>query len=60
MQQEKLELIEEYTVEGRKRYRFRIKNTNVVINVTAQNIDEAKQKAIDIAKTLKIEEVFKK
>ncbi len=56
---EELEFIEEYMIEGRKRFRFKVKNTNVVINVSAKTIEEAKQKAQNMLKILKIKEAFK-
>ena len=43
-----LELIEEYEFAGQHRMRFRIKGTNVIINVSASSIEEGVKKAMEI------------
>ncbi len=47
-----LELIDEYVYMGEKRYRFKIKNTNIVINVRAENPEEGANKAIELLKKI--------
>lgn len=44
-----LEIIEEVSVEGGKRYRIRLVNTNVTFNVSANNPEEAVRKAAELA-----------
>jgi len=51
-----LELIEEYELLGEKRFRFRIKGTNIVINVGASRLDEAKEKAMKIIEDMRLNE----
>ncbi len=55
-----LELIEEYELMGEKRYRFKIKDTKIVINVAAQNLEEAREKASKIIRDLKLEVLIEK
>ncbi len=52
-----LELIEVYRYEGipGKRFRFQIKNTNIYINVSADDVEEALKKAEDILKHLELD-----
>jgi uncharacterized protein YegP (UPF0339 family) len=45
-----LELIEEYIYAGSHRYRFRLRGTNIVINVSAENLEDGVRKAIEIIK----------
>ncbi len=40
-----LEVIEEYTIEGRKRFRVKLRGTKVVVNVSASSPHEAASKA---------------
>ncbi|MEM1623205.1 MAG: hypothetical protein QXZ60_02205 [Sulfolobales archaeon] len=47
-----LDLIEEYVYWGEKRYRFRIKGTNIVVNVRADSVDEGIEKAIEVLKKI--------
>lgn len=44
-----LEVIEEILVEGGKRYRIRLANTNITFNVSASNPEEAVEKAAELA-----------
>jgi len=52
-----LELIEVYRYEGipGKRFRFQIRNTNIYINVSADDVEEALKKAEDIIKHLELD-----
>jgi hypothetical protein len=59
-----LELVEKYELLGERRFRFRIKGTNLYINVSAENEDEALKKAMQMVKELELDklvaEIFKK
>ncbi len=55
---ELLELVEEYTCGSQLRYRFRVKDTNIVLNISANSIDEAWSKAIKMFNELGINEVI--
>ena len=57
---EDFELVEEYMLEGEKRFRLRLRGTNIVFNVAASNLDEAIDKAMELAKRLEIEKVLDK
>ena len=54
------EVIEEYELMGEKRFRLRLKGTNIVFNVAADNRDKAVEKALEIARRLEIEKVIDK
>ena len=41
-----LEIIEEYLLEGERRYRVRVKGTRIVLNVGASSSEEALEKAM--------------
>lgn len=47
-----LELVDEYVYMGEKRYRFKIKHTNIIINVRAENPEEGADKAIELLKKI--------
>ncbi|MCD6084085.1 MAG: hypothetical protein J7J20_00935 [Desulfurococcales archaeon] len=47
-----LELIEEYVYAGQHRFRFKVKNTNIILNVAADNLDEGVKKVIEIVNKL--------
>ena len=49
-----LEIIEEYIIEGQRRYRVRLKGTNIVVNVEAQNEEEALRKVAELMVKLKM------
>jgi len=49
-----LELIEEYVIMGEHRFKLRLRGTNIVFNVSANSLDEAVSKAINMIKGLKI------
>jgi len=55
-----LELIEEYELLGEKRFRFRIKGTNIVINVGASKLEEAREKAIKIIEDMQLNEFLER
>ena len=49
-----LELIEEYIINNERRFRVRIKGTNIILNVSAETLEEAAKKALDIINKLGI------
>jgi len=49
-----LELIEEYIIMGEHRFKLRLRGTNIVFNVSANSLEEAVSKAINMIKGLKI------
>ncbi|MEM4499007.1 MAG: hypothetical protein QXH57_02715 [Sulfolobales archaeon] len=49
-----LELIEEYIIDGERRFKLKIKGTNLVFNVSGSNLEEAVRKATSMIKYLKI------
>ncbi len=49
-----LEIIEEYIIEGQRRYRVRLKGTNIIVNVEAQNDEEALRKVAELMVKLKM------
>ncbi|OYT48519.1 MAG: hypothetical protein B6U85_02485 [Desulfurococcales archaeon ex4484_42] len=54
-----LELIEEYVYAGERRFRFRIKGTNIILNVEAEDVESGLKKAVDMIRKLKIIERLK-
>ena len=48
------EIIEEYEIAGQKRFRVRVKNTRIIFNVTANNPDEALEKAKKLAEEIEL------
>lgn len=51
---ELLELVEEYTCGAQPRYRFRVKDTNIVLNIEASSREDAWNKAIELFRKLEI------
>ncbi len=49
-----LEIVEEYVIDGEKRFRVRVKGTKIVLNVSASSPHEAATKAADLAMKLGI------
>lgn len=47
-----LDLVEEYLYAGEKRYRFRIRGTNIVINVRADSVEEGIERAVELLKKI--------
>ena len=48
-----LEIIEEYYLNGEHRYRIKDKKSGIVINVSAENKEEAAEKAVSILAKVK-------
>ncbi len=59
MSEFEFEYIEEYEVLGEKRFRLRIKGTNIVLNVGAHSMDEAIRKANELVRELEIDKFVK-
>jgi uncharacterized protein YpuA (DUF1002 family) len=49
-----LEVIEEYVIDGIHRFKLRIKGSNIIFNVSAEDLEEAVKKVIDMMKSLKL------
>jgi len=45
------ELIEEYYYAGQHRYRLKVKETHIIVNVAADSLDEAVEKAFEILRS---------
>lgn len=43
-----LDLLEEYVYAGERRYRFRVRGTNIVVNVRADSIEEGIERAVEV------------
>ena len=54
-----LELIEEYVYANEKRVRFKIKGTNIIVNVSAETLEEGVRKALQLIRNLKVVERLK-
>ena len=55
-----VEFVERYTLPtGEQRFRFRIKGTSIYINVTADNEDEAREKALRLAREIGLDKVLR-
>ncbi len=54
------EVIEEYELLGEKRFRVRLKGTNIVFNVSASSKDEAVERALELARRLEVDKVIDK
>jgi len=42
------ELVETYLLDGRRRFRLRVADTNIIVNVEAESEDEALEKAVKL------------
>ncbi len=60
MDKQDFEVIEEYELLGEKRFRVRLRKTNIVFNVAASTRDEAVERALELARRLEIEKVLDK
>ncbi|NPA05140.1 MAG: hypothetical protein GXO09_03480 [Crenarchaeota archaeon] len=60
MKPEDLEIVEEYELLGEKRYRLRVKGTNIVINVAASTPEEAVKKALQVAERVQLDTFLEK
>ena len=48
------EVVETYVLDGQRRYRLRLKGTNIIVNVAADTIEEAGEKAVKLLEKAKI------
>jgi len=53
------EILEEYVENGRRRFRVRVRDTLIVFNVEASNVEEAMEKAKALATKMNIQEFLK-
>lgn len=44
--------MEEYTYVNEKRYRFKLRGKDIIVNVSAENVDEGIEKAIEVLKKI--------
>jgi len=49
-----LEVVEEYVIDGVHRFKLKVKGSNIVFNVNAENLEEAVRRVIDMMKSLKL------
>jgi len=54
------EIVEVYMLDGQKRFRLRVKGTNIVVNVAAETPDEAGEKAASLLEKSRIAEILRK
>ena len=47
-----LELVEEYVYGGKRRFRFKLKGTNFIVNVSAESMEDGVRRAIEVLKKL--------
>ncbi len=52
------EILEKYELLGERRFRVKIKGTKIVLNVSAKNDEEALEKAKELVRKVKLEEVL--
>lgn len=55
---ELVELVEEYTCGTQPRYRFRVKDTNIVINIEAGSREDAWNKVVELFEKLEIGKII--
>lgn len=44
--------MEEYTYANERRYRFKLRGKDVIVNVSAESVDEGIEKAIEVLKKI--------
>ena len=54
-----LEVVEEYVLLGERRFRVRVKGTNLYVNVAASSREEALSKALSMLEKLRADRVLK-
>ena len=54
------EVVETYVLDGQRRYRLRVKGTNIVVNVAADTVEEAGEKAVKLLEKAKILEALRR
>ncbi len=53
------EIVEEFLLLGEKRFRVRVKGSNIVFNVSASSPEEAIEKARELMERLRVERVLR-
>ncbi len=53
------EVVEEYFLNGERRFRLKVRGTNLIVNVTADNVDEAASKAAGLLDKTKAYKLLK-
>jgi len=54
------EIVEVYLLDGQKRFRLRVKNTNIIVNVAAESPEEAGEKAAALLERSRVLSYLKK
>ncbi|WP_048061482.1 hypothetical protein [Hyperthermus butylicus] len=54
-----LVLVEEYELLGEKRYRFQLKGTSIFLNVSANNVEEAREKARRMVREIQLDALLR-
>ncbi|MEB3779985.1 MAG: hypothetical protein GSR85_07130 [Desulfurococcales archaeon] len=54
-----LEVVEEYLLHGERRFKLRVKGSKITVNVAADSIDEAMEKARNILKKIRADRVIR-
>ena len=57
--EDEIELIEEYSIEGTKRYRFHVKNSNIIIDIRAPNREAAWNKVFNMLERIRFKNPMK-
>ncbi len=55
-----LEVVDEYILQGEKRFRVRVKGTRIVVNVAADSVGEALEKAKVILDRVNAEKILQR
>ena len=53
-----LEVVETYLLDGRRRFRLRVKGTRIIVNVEAESEDEAVRKALGVLEKSRLVDVL--
>jgi len=54
-----LEIVEEYLLHGERRFKLRLKGSRITVNVAADSIDDAMEKAKNILRKIKADKVIR-
>ncbi len=58
MENLEFEILEKYELLGEKRFRVKIRGTKIILNVSAENNEEALRKAKELVRKIKLDEVI--
>ena len=53
------EVVETYLLDGRRRFRLRVKGTRIIVNVEAEDEEEAVRKAISVLEKSRLVDVLR-